>query len=290
MIQTVDFFTPVADDPYIFGQIAAANALSDIYAMGGTPTLALNVVGFPECLDTSVLSEIMRGGADKVKEAGALLAGGHSIRSTEPFYGLCASGLVHPDRILKNYGAKPGDVLILTKQLGSGIVNTAVKGRMASPSSEEEAITVMRSLNRKAAEVIRGFDVHACTDITGFGLLGHAMEMAQPGNVTLEIDTDRIACIENAREYAQMGLVPAGAYRNRKYRINQIDCGNAEEDDLDILFDPQSSGGLLFSIPEEQADDVMAALDRTGLDTKVSMAGRVRKFDGRPIRLYRGRE
>ena len=287
MIQTADFFTPVADDPYIFGQIAAANALSDVYAMGGTPVLALNVVGFPECLDTRILGEILRGGADKVKEAEAVLAGGHSIRSEEPFYGLSVSGMVHPDRILRNYGAEPGDVLILTKQIGSGIINTAVKGGMASKASEEEAIAVMRSLNRKAAEAIRGFEIHACTDITGFGFLGHAAEMAEPGNVTLEIDVDKIAYMEDAKEYAQMGLIPAGAYRNRNYRMDKIDRGNAEECDLDLLFDPQSSGGLLFSVPEQQADAVMAALDSAGLDTKVSLAGKVSRYSGRLIRLHK---
>ena len=285
MIQTVDFFTPIADDPYIFGQIAAANALSDVYAMGGTPVLALNIVGFPECLDTRILGEILRGGADKVKEAGAVLAGGHSIRSEEPFFGLCVSGMVHPGRILKNCGAQPGDVLILTKQIGSGIINTAVKGGMASKASEEEAVAVMRSLNRKAAETIRGFEVHACTDITGFGFLGHAAEMAEQGDVTLEIDVDKIAYMEDAREYASMGLVPAGAYRNRNHRMNRIDCGNAEESDLDLLFDPQSSGGLLFSVPEKQADAVMEALLKAGLDTKVSLAGKVTPYSGRLIRL-----
>ena len=177
MIQTVDFFTPVVDDPYTFGMIAAANALSDVWAMGGDPVVALNIVGFPNCLDPSILGDILKGGADKVMESGAVLVGGHSVQNDEPLYGLCVSGLVHPDKIWKNYGAQPGDVLILTKQIGSGIVNTAVKAEMGDDDSLAEAITVMSSLNRKPSMALRDFPVHACTDVTGFGLLGHLYEM-----------------------------------------------------------------------------------------------------------------
>ena len=184
MIQTVDFFTPIVDDPYMFGQVAAANALSDVYAMGGIPKLALNIVGFPNCLSPDVLSEIMKGGADKVKEAGAILIGGHSIQNDEPFYGLCVSGLVHPAKVQKNYGAKPGDVLILTKQIGTGIINTAAKVSLAAERAVKEATTVMMSLNRKPKEVMDHFTVHACTDITGFGLLGHSLEMAEASKVS----------------------------------------------------------------------------------------------------------
>ena len=184
MIQTVDFFTPIVDDPYMFGQIAAANALSDVYAMGGIPKLALNIVGFPNCLSPDVLSEIMKGGADKVKEAGAILIGGHSIQNDEPFYGLCVSGLVNPTKVQKNYGAKPGDVLILTKQIGTGIINTAAKVSLADERAITEATTVMASLNRKPKEVMDHFTVHACTDITGFGLLGHSLEMAEASKVS----------------------------------------------------------------------------------------------------------
>ncbi len=180
LIQTVDFFTPVVDDPYTFGQIAAANALSDVYAMGGVPKIALNIVGFPNCLDPSVLGEILAGGADKVKEAGAVLVGGHSIQDDEPKYGLCVSGFVHPDKIYKNFGCQPGDVLILTKQIGSGIINTAVKAEMASDAAVKEVTAVMTALNKKAKEVLDGYPVHACTDITGFGLLGHCMEPRFP--------------------------------------------------------------------------------------------------------------
>lgn len=192
MIQTVDFFTPVVDDPYTFGQIAAANSLSDVYAMGGEPKVALNIVGFPNCLDPEILGEILRGGADKVKEAGAVLVGGHSVQDDEPKYGLSVSGFVHPDKIYRNYGCRPGDVLVLTKQIGSGIINTAVKAEMASEQAKTEAVKVMSSLNKKAKEAAEGFPVNACTDITGFGLLGHCAEMAEASGVTLEIQAKRV--------------------------------------------------------------------------------------------------
>ena len=198
MIQTVDFFTPVVDDPYTFGQIAAANSLSDVYAMGGEPKIALNVVGFPNCLDPSILADILRGGADKVKEAGAVLVGGHSVQDNEPKYGLCVSGFVHPKKIFKNYGCRPGDALILTKPIGSGVVNTAVKAEMASENSMQEAIKVMSSLNKKAKEVIEKYPISACTDVTGFGLLGHCAEMASASEVSFDIYVDDVAYIDGA--------------------------------------------------------------------------------------------
>ena len=183
MIQTVDFFTPIVDDPYMFGQIAAANSLSDVWAMGGEPAVALNIVGFPNCLDPAILGDILAGGADKVKEAGAVLVGGHSVQDDEPKYGLCVSGFVHPDKIFKNYGCRPGDILVLTKQIGSGVVNTAIKADTASPSAIREAETVMASLNKLGKQVVEKFDVSACTDITGFGLLGHCVEMSVISNI-----------------------------------------------------------------------------------------------------------
>ena len=204
MIQTVDFFTPIVDDPYMFGQVAAANALSDVYAMGGIPKLALNIVGFPNCLSPDVLSEIMKGGADKVKEAGAILIGGHSIQNDEPFYGLCVSGLVHPAKVQKNYGAKPGDVLILTKQIGTGIINTAAKVSLAAERAVKEATTVMMSLNRKPKEVMDHFTVHACTDITGFGLLGHSLEMAEASKVSFHLHKKAIPFIQESLDYAEI--------------------------------------------------------------------------------------
>ena len=286
MIQTVDFFTPVVDDPYTFGQIAAANALSDVYAMGGEPKIALNIVGFPNCLDPSVLGEILAGGADKVKEAGAVLVGGHSIQDDEPKYGLCVSGFVHPDKIYKNFGCKPGDVLILTKQIGSGIINTAVKAEMASDAAVKEVVTVMTSLNRKAKEVLDGFPVHACTDVTGFGLLGHCIEMAEASQVTFSLNIRDVAYFDDAVSYARMGLVPAGAYRNRGYAEGKVDDGGVEEHFTDLLYDPQTSGGLLFSIEPRYVEKVLDAFEKKRMDTKVSVIGTVTEQEGRLIRLH----
>ncbi len=276
MIQTVDFFTPVVDDPYLFGQIAAANSLSDVYAMGGVPKVALNIVGFPNCLAPAILEEILRGGAEKVKEAGAVLAGGHSVQNDEPLYGLCVSGFVNPARIWKNYGAVPGDVLILTKPIGNGLVNTAAKAEMVSEQSLEEAINAMKSLNRTAAEVFKRYEVHACTDITGFGLLGHGLEMADGGNVTLEIASGAVPFIAGAADYAKMGLVPAGSYRNRNYAGERVKNTGAEEFTMDLLYDPQTSGGLLASVREDQARDIMRDLKNAGLETRAAVIGNVR--------------
>lgn len=286
MIQTVDFFTPVVDDPYTFGQIAAANALSDVYAMGGEPKIALNIVGFPNCLDPSVLGEILAGGADKVKEAGAVLVGGHSIQDDEPKYGLCVSGFVHPDKIYKNFGCKPGDMLILTKQIGSGIINTAVKAEMASDAAVKEVVTVMTSLNRKAKEVLDGFPVHACTDVTGFGLLGHCIEMAEASQVTFSLNVRDVAYFDDAVSYARMGLVPAGAYRNRGYAEGKVDDGGVEEHFTDLLYDPQTSGGLLFSIEPRYVEKVLDAFEKKRMDTKVSVIGTVTEQEDRLIRLH----
>lgn len=286
MIQTVDFFTPIVDDPYMFGQIAAANSLSDVYAMGGEPKIALNIVGFPNCLDPSILGEILAGGADKVKEAGAVLVGGHSVQDDEPKYGLCVSGFVHPDKIFKNYGCKPGDVLILTKQVGTGIVNTAVKAEMASEAAIKEATTVMSSLNKKAKEVVDDFEVNACTDITGFGLLGHCVEMAEASEVTFELNVNDISYLEEAMAYAKMGLVPAGAYKNRSYSEAKVDFGGVEEHFVDLLYDPQTSGGLLISVPARYKEEVLEAFDKKNLDTRVSVIGTVSGKSDKLIRLH----
>lgn len=285
MIQTVDFFTPIVDDPYTFGLIAAANSLSDVYAMGGEPKVALNIVGFPNCLDPEILGEILKGGADKVKEAGAVLVGGHSVQDDEPKYGLSVSGFVHPDKVYKNYGCKPGDVLILTKQIGSGIINTAVKAQMASKHAEKEAIIVMSSLNRKAKEAAEGYPVNACTDITGFGLLGHCAEMATASNVTMELHVADVAYIEDAADYAKMGLIPAGAYKNREHSGHLVDNSGVEEFYVDLMYDPQTSGGLMFSIPEEYLSDFLRDLNKKKLDTKVSVIGKVLEKQEKLIRL-----
>lgn len=275
LIQTLDFFTPVVDDPYTFGQIAAANALSDIYAMGGEPKIALNIVAWPNCVNPEFLGEILRGGADKVKEAGAVLAGGHSVQDDEPKYGLSVTGYVHPDKIFKNCGARPGDILILTKPLGTGIVNTAVKAEMASQEATEEVIRVMTALNQKAKRVIEKYPIHSCTDVTGFGLAGHSMEMAAGSGVTIQIHVDSLPVQKAAAEYAQMGLIPAGAYQNRSFCEGKIDTGHAEEYLLDIFFDPQTSGGLLISAAPEYAQRIMKDLDLAGLDTSYGAIGEV---------------
>lgn len=286
MIQTVDFFTPIVDDPYMFGQIAAANSLSDVYAMGGEPKIALNIVGFPNCLDPAILGEILAGGADKVKEAGAVLVGGHSVQDDEPKYGLCVSGFVHPDKIFKNYGCKPGDILILTKQIGSGVVNTAIKAQMASKSAIKEAITVMSSLNKKGKEVVEKYPVTACTDITGFGLLGHCVEMASASEVTFEIKVEEIAYIEDAISYAKMGLVPGGAYKNRQYSGHLVDTSRVAEHYVDLLYDPQTSGGLLISISPDNVEQLMEDFANKNMDTKVSIIGKVVEKGEKLIRLY----
>ena len=262
IIQTLDFLTPVVDDPYIFGQIAAANSLSDVYAMGGVPRLAMNIVCFPDCLDPQVLNEILKGGYDKVSEAGALLVGGHSVSDDEPKYGLSVTGFVHPNKILTNNNAKTGDVLILTKPLGLGIINTAIKGDMADNTSYKEAIKVMTTLNKFAIEAIDKVEnVNSVTDITGFGLLGHAFEMAEGSQVSLIINSQQIPIISKAKDYASMGLVPGGAYSNQNHIGDNVKFNeNVSNAIKDILFDPQTSGGFLISIPKEFSDDLMEEL------------------------------
>lgn len=285
MIQTVDFFTPIVDDPYMFGQIAAANSISDVYAMGGEPAVALNIVGFPNCLDPSILGEILKGGADKVMESGAVLVGGHTIQDDEPKYGLCVSGFVHPGHIFKNFGSKPGDILIITKQVGSGIINTALKGGVASKESVKEAEIVMASLNKTAKEIACKFPVTACTDITGFGLLGHAFEMADASNVTFELDVNSIPYLTEAKDYAQMGLVPAGSYANREFSLHSVNHEKVDDIYLDLLYDPQSSGGFLISIPKEYRDEIMNDFLKSSIDTKVSVIGEVTKKQDKAIIL-----
>ena len=286
MIQTVDFFTPIVDDPYMFGQIAAANSLSDVWAMGGEPALALNIVGFPNCLDPAILGDILAGGADKVKEAGAVLVGGHSVQDDEPKYGLCVSGFVHPDKIFKNYGCRPGDVLVLTKQIGSGVINTAIKAEMASPSAVKEAQMVMASLNRIAKRVTERYHVSACTDITGFGLLGHCVEMAEASDVTFELKVKDIAYMADAIDYAKMGLVPAGTYKNRGYSIGKVETGSIEECYVDLLYDPQTSGGLLLSVSPDDVEGMMRDFEHAGMETTVSIIGKVAPKSDKLIRLF----
>ncbi|KEZ88234.1 segregation protein A [Lacrimispora celerecrescens] len=285
LIQTLDFFTPVVDDPYTFGQVAAANALSDIYAMGGEPKVALNIVAWPNCVNPALLGKILEGGASKVVEAGAVLAGGHSIQDDEPKYGLSVTGFVHPDKVFKNCEARPGDVLILTKPLGTGIVNTAVKADMASEEAKQEVIRVMTSLNKKAKQVIEHYDVHSCTDVTGFGLAGHAVEMAEGSGVTIEISVKDLPIQKEAISLAQMGLIPEGAYRNRSYTEEKLDFGETEEYLRDIFCDPQTSGGLLISVSPEDAKNIMKDLKEAQMETAYGIIGRVVEQEGKSVKL-----
>ncbi len=267
LIQTVDFFTPVVDDPYWFGQIAAANALSDVYAMGGTPKTAMNLVAFPvNEMDISVLRAVIQGGIDKLVEAETVLIGGHSIEDRELKYGLSVTGFVHPDRVLTKKRLRAGDRLVLTKPLGIGIVNTAVKANLASADLVETVTRIMAALNRKAAEVMDRFDVGACTDVTGFGLLGHLAEMVSGSGLGARIDSQRVPMIPEALEFAAMGLIPAGAYRNREFREGMLDFSESvERTRQDVLADPQTSGGLLISIGEGQVADLILALKDAGI-------------------------
>jgi len=269
MIQTLDFFTPVADDPYDFGQIAAANALSDVYAMGGTPKTALNIVAFPKDMDVEILGEILRGGADKVMESGAVLAGGHTIQDDTPKYGLSVTGFVNPKKFWKNYGAQTGDKLILTKPLGAGIINTAIKADLVSEEARTAALASMKLLNRSACEVFREFEIHACTDITGFGLGGHATEMAAASDRTIVIDTEKLPLLPDVEMYASMGLIPGGAYRNREYANKTGVKSSAVLWKEDVVFDPQTSGGLLAAVPEKDVPYIMEELNAAGLQAGV---------------------
>lgn len=280
VIQTLDFFTPIVDDPYLYGQIAAANALSDIYAMGGRPILALNIVCFPNHLPPGILGEILRGGADKVTEAGASTVGGHSVQDNEPKYGLSVTGLVHPKKIWTNKGAQEGDILLLTKPLGSGILNTAAKVDLLSPENLREAIDWMRMLNRKAAELAYDLPLSAATDITGFGFLGHLCEMAQGSGKDLEIDSSKIPVMSGAREMAEMGMIPSGAYRNREHVAQWTEMEPTVPLWLqDLMVDPQTSGGLLLSLPPPVAAELQKRYEAAGVF--YAIVGRVLGSGGR---------
>lgn len=260
LVQTVDFFPPIADDPYIFGQIAATNALSDIYAMGGEPKLALNIMCVSEKMPKEAVHAMLRGGYDKAYEAGAIITGGHSILDDEPKYGLSVTGFVHPEKILKNSGAKEGDVLLFTKPLGIGILMTAAKADMASQEGMTLALTLMTTLNKSARDAMVKYRVHACTDVTGFGLLGHLYEMAQGSDVTIELDVKSIDIIPEALELARIGILPEGMYRNRSFAQEGVDAGAAELAVQDVLYDPQTSGGLAIAVDPSDADTLYAEL------------------------------
>lgn len=267
LIQTVDFFTPIVDDPYWFGQIAAANALSDVYAMGGTPKTAMNLVAFPvKEMDLSVLRQIIQGGLDKLAEAGVVLIGGHSIEDKELKYGLSVTGFVHPARVLTKNNLRPGDRLVLTKPLGTGIVNTAIKAGMASVELTDKVTRLMASLNRDAAGVMSNFNISACTDVTGFGLLGHLAEMVCGSEMSVRVFSGQVPLITESLEFASMGLIPAGAYKNREFRESMIEFAETvARSRQDILVDPQTSGGLLISVDAHQGDKLVAALKDAGI-------------------------
>ena len=278
LVQTVDFFPPIADDPYTFGAIAAANALSDVYAMGGEPKLALNIMAIPKKMPKEAVHELLRGGYDKVYEAGALITGGHSILDEEPKYGLAVTGFVHPEKLLSNSGAQPGDVLFLTKPIGIGILTTAAKVDMVSEETYAKALQQMMTLNKSARDVIVNYRVHACTDVTGFGLLGHACEMAQGSDVELQLRVDQIDLIPDALELATIGILPEGMYRNRDFAESFVDAGRVSLAKQDMLYDPQTSGGLLIAVHPEDADAMYADLKNAVLSAQ--RIGCVREYRG----------
>lgn len=271
LIQTIDFFTPIVDDPYTFGQIAAANALSDVYAMGGVPLTAMNVVCFPSRkLGPEVLGEILRGGAEKVLEAGAVVIGGHSIEDAEPKYGLAVTGLAHPEHLMTNAQALPGQVLVLTKPLGTGIVSTGLKAGMASPLAVKAMLDSMVTLNRDAANLAKEMGVRGCTDVTGFGLLGHAAEMALASGVAIHFWVNQFRFLPEAPELAASGLVPAGAYANRDFLGDRVSFAEeVKEAERDLLFDPQTSGGLLIALDGPLAGKYLTLAEQKGIEAAV---------------------
>ena len=276
LVQTIDFFTPVVDDAYTFGAIAAANALSDIYAMGGKPLTSLSVLAFPAKGDLDLLEQILKGGAEKMREADCAILGGHSVADDELKFGYAVTGIVHPDRVKANSGARAGDVLMLTKRIGTGVISTALKRGVARDADVAAATESMLTLNRAACEAMLGFEIHGCTDVTGFGLLGHAREMALASNITIEIDSRLVRFLDGAKDYAQAGALPGGLNNNREF-VSPCVAGNSEWDDL--LYDPQTSGGLLISIAEKDA----AAFERAY--PPAYRVGRVTTKQGKPIRI-----
>ena len=278
LVQTVDFFPPIADDPYTFGQIAATNALSDVYAMGGDPKLCLNIMAIPEDMPKEAVHDLLRGGYDKVYEAGALITGGHSIHDDEPKYGLAVTGFVHPDKMLTNSNAKVGDVLFLTKPIGIGILTTAAKVDMCSEENQALALRMMTTLNKSARDAMMKYRVHSCTDVTGFGLMGHTFEMAQGSDVEITLNVDEIDLIPEALELARMGILPAGMYRNRNFAEAAVDAGDVELAKQDMLYDPQTAGGLLIAVDPEDADALYE--DLKGAVPSAQRIGTVEAYSG----------
>ncbi len=261
LVQTLDFFTPVLDDPYLYGQIAAANSLSDVYAMGGEPKLAMNIACFPKDLPKDIIRQILKGGRDKVKEANALVIGGHTVEDEEPKFGLSVTGFIHPKDVVTNCNAKAGDLLILTKPLGLGILNTGIKAGLVSEDGYNRAVSTMTQLNKFSKDAMMKVGVNSCTDVTGFGLLGHAFEMAEGSDVTIRFFSSSIPIIEEALSLARMGIIPAGAYRNMDHIKDHVKISDkAAQEVIDCMSDPQTSGGLLISVEKSKAEDLLNEL------------------------------
>ncbi len=270
IVQTLDFFSPLTDDPYMFGQIAAANSLSDIYAMGARPLTALNIACFAPCLPLSVMGEVLRGGAEKAAEAGVVLLGGHTVENADVKYGLSVTGIVDPNKIIKNSGAQVGDSIILTKPIGTGIIATAYKAELADEACLQAALNSMAELNKTAADVLSAYRIHGGTDITGFGLLGHAAEVARASQVELVLSAGAIPLLPDTLDYAAMGLIPAGAYRNAEHFGSSVSLDPSIPETLvDAFYDPQTSGGLFFSLPSKEAEHALAALKQAGVPAAI---------------------
>ncbi len=283
-MQSVDFFTPIVDNPYDFGQIAVANSLSDIYAAGAKPILALNIVCFPiNSLDKSILKEIILGGAEKLKEAGVLMIGGHSVEDPEIKYGIAVTGLVHPERFLTNRNAKVGDLLVLTKPIGTGILSTALKGKLLDSETTKILTETMTALNKTASEAMMQIGANACTDITGFGLIGHALEMAKASKVKIKIFKNSVPLLPKVYEFASMGIVPAGGKRNINYCSKSLEIGNTDPITLDILSDPQTSGGLLISVPNAKANQLVKMLQEKGISSASVVGEVIEEGEGKVI-------
>jgi len=292
LIQTLDFFTPIVDDPFAFGQITAANALSDVYAMGGKPILAMNILACPiKSMEAEIFREVIKGGLSKIEEAGALLVGGHSVEDEELKYGLSVTGIVHPDRVLLNSGAKAGDHLILTKPLGTGILATAIKGELAGKENEAEITEIMATLNRLPADAVekirnQGHTVHACTDVTGFGLLGHLHEMTVASGVCARIYRDRLPVIPGCLDFINMGIIPEGAYTNRKFYSQWLTSEKSADDALEmVLVDPQTSGGLLIAAPAKATQLLLQVLQDSGYPLACADIGRIEEGEAGQITL-----
>jgi selenide,water dikinase len=286
IVNTVDFFTPIVDDPYVFGQVAAANALSDVYAMGGEPRTAMNIVGFPKGkMEIEVLGEVLKGGADKAHEAGVVVIGGHSLIDAEIKYGMAVTGVIHPDRVIRNVGVREGDALVLTKALGTGIITTAIKREAAPEGSATAAIASMVTLNRAASAIMREFSVHACSDITGFGLLGHGQEVASGSNVTLVLESGALPLLPRAVELAEAGYTTGGCRRNRDYLHDKVAIDESVRPGLvEVAFDPQTSGGLFIAVPREEAEALVVRLHAERI-AAAAIVGRAVAVQERWVRL-----